>query len=44
MTFEHNLRHWPIVTKTYIEMFDLACQINLPVNRLVTFHLCVLIG
>ena len=40
MTFWHKLRHWPIVTLTYIEKFDsvsATTQINLPDVHTMTF-------
>ena len=40
MTFMHKLRHWPIVTLTYIEKFDsvtATSQINLPDVHTMTF-------
>ena len=40
MTFLHKLRHWPIVTWTYIEKFDsvtATSQINLPDVHTITF-------
>ena len=37
-----------MLTQTYMKKFDIvitaAGKINLPVSRLVTFHLCVLIA
>ena len=40
MTFWHKLRHWPIVTRIYIEMFDSVTatgQINFPDVHTMTF-------